>query len=49
MDNNLKMFMKNMVEVMKKYNEEKKKEGFIPTIDLWIEEMEEAINKENEA
>lgn len=47
MDKNLNIFMQSLVDVMRRYNEEKKKEGLIPTIDLFLEEMEENIKKNN--
>ena len=39
--------MRTMVAHLKEYNEAKKAEGFVPTLDMLIEELEERLNKEN--
>jgi hypothetical protein len=38
-------FWKDMVTTLQRYNEEKKAEGFIPTIELLIEDLQEQIEK----
>lgn len=42
-------FIKDYIlPILKTYNEDKKREGLIPTIDLLIEELEEQLKKQHE-
>lgn len=45
MDTPLKQYFLSMIETLKKYAEDKKKEGFIPTIEMLIEDLENQMKK----
>ena len=44
----LKFFQENMIALLKAYSTSKKLQGYVPTIDMLIEDLESKENKEEE-
>lgn len=40
---NMKAFIENQIELLEKYDKEKKAEGFIPTVEMYIEDLKKSI------
>lgn len=39
----MKAFIENQIELLEKYDKEKKAEGFIPTVEMFIEDLKKSI------